>query len=122
MSYLLLKNKEKGEQSNMLKREIKLPVFSYNGEHYVRTYDFCRFVDIKQPFQFTKNIKDWKPDSVIKGRETDGFRPLTDGIRTTYINVEDLTVYIEVMKKTRLISYNTKYMQQVQNEFNRYYG
>ncbi len=58
----------------------------YDGKFYIKTHDVAKYLDIKQPFEFTSTIKKYFGDeAVLKGNEAVGLRRKKDQFRTTFI-------------------------------------
>ncbi len=71
-------------------------VVEYNGTSYVRTRDISDALGIKQPFEFTRDIrKVLGADSVLSGEDTKDFRSGTDNARTPYVSVIDMLEFLE---------------------------
>lgn len=63
---------------------------------YVRTRDVSDALGIKQPFQFTKDIREAMGGHVIlQGEDIKDLRDATDNARTPYIKVVDMIEYLE---------------------------
>jgi hypothetical protein len=74
------------------KRQLEVNLFEVNGRYYVRTREVAGVLGVKQPFEFTANIKRVLGDKVIlSGDKTETFRDTTeDDNRTTFISTKDL--------------------------------
>lgn len=71
-------------------------VVEYNGVSYVRTRDISDALGIKQPFEFTRDIrKVLGVDSILSGEDTKDFRLGTDNARTPYVSVIDMLEFLE---------------------------
>lgn len=71
-------------------------VVEHEGRKYVRTRDIADVLEVKQPFEFTRNIKEVLGDSaVLKGKQTEGFRTSEDNPRTTYIEVMPMVRFLQ---------------------------
>lgn len=77
-------------------RTINPSVFLYKKQYYVKTREIAWLLEIKQPFEFVKTLKEMYGDEVIlKGLETESFRDATDNSRTTFVDIETLMDYLE---------------------------
>lgn len=87
-----------------VERVIRMKVFKYNGRHYVRTREIADLLGMKQPFQFTANVREYLGDGcILNGEDTKPFREECDNNRVTFIEVNDLLDY--------LLTDSTNYLQ-----------
>lgn len=71
-------------------------VVEYSKVSYVRTRDIADALGVKQPFEFTSNIRESLGGHVIlSGEDTKEFRGGTDNTRTPYIKVVDMIEFLE---------------------------
>lgn len=72
-------------------------IFESNNRRYMRTRDLAHILEVKQPFEFTSNIKkEFMDESVIlKGSITKSFRDVEDSDRTTFIDIDDALLMLE---------------------------
>ena len=76
-------------------RTLTVEVFTYRKSMYVRTREVAQLLGIKQPFEFTANIKQYLgANTILKGEKTKAFRTPEDEDRTTFINIKDLYYYL----------------------------
>lgn len=75
-------------------------VIKYINKFYMRTRDLANILYVKNPMEFTKNIKrEFGKDSVIlKGKRTEKFRKEDDTARTTFVEVKDALLFLECGK------------------------
>lgn len=71
-------------------------VVEYENISYVRTRDIADALGIKQPFEFTSDIrKVLGGHTVLSGEDTKEFRGGTDNSRTPYVKVSDMIEFLE---------------------------
>lgn len=71
-------------------------VVEYKNVAYVRTRDIADALGVKQPFEFTSDIrKSLGGHVVLSGEDTKEFRGGTDNTRTPYIKVSDMIEFLE---------------------------
>lgn len=76
--------------------EHRIRIVEHERMSYVRTRDISDILGIKQPFQFTKDIREAMGGYVIlQGEDTKELRDATDNTRTPYIKVADMIEYLE---------------------------
>lgn len=74
-----------------IKRVLQIRVYCYNEKRYFRTRDVALLLDIKQPFQFTADIRRLLgAGSIVKGYRSEPFRLEEDNSKTTFIEMHDL--------------------------------
>lgn len=93
-----------------ISRTLTVKLYKSNDAIYVSTRDICAYLEIKQPFEFSKQIKKTYPDSVIKGCKTLPFRPLTETSRATYIEGRAL---LDFLQTSTHFSLNKKFKEEV---------
>ncbi len=72
-------------------------IVTHKGVGYVRTRDISDVLGIKQPFEFTKDIREALGDEAVLSRDlTQEFRSGEDNARTPYVRVRTM---IEVLDK-----------------------
>ena len=70
-------------------------VVTYNHVSYVRTRDIADALGIKQPFEFTSNIRKIMGGHVVlSGEDTKEFRCEEDNTRTPYVRVSDMIDFL----------------------------
>ena len=76
--------------------EHRIRIVEHERVNYVRTRDVSDALGIKQPFQFTKDIREAMGGHVIlQGEDIKELRDATDNARTPYIRVVDMIEYLE---------------------------
>lgn len=76
-------------------RKLTVEVLCHENEMYVRTREVAQVLGIKQPFEFTANIKSYLGNEfILKGEKTKDFRTSEDTERTTFINIKFLCFYL----------------------------
>ena len=71
-------------------------VVEHNNTSYVRTRDIADALGVKQPFEFTSDIrKSLGGHVVLSGEDTKDFRGGTDNTRTPYMKVSDMIEFLE---------------------------
>lgn len=84
----------------------------YEGlnKYYMRTIDVASILGILQPFAFTFQIRsEFKNDKVIlKGDDTKSFRSKDDSSRATFIQIEDLYLFLTECKIKHRINQDRK--------------
>lgn len=107
----------------MLTKTLELKIFNNNNNHksYVNGKDLCNFIGIKQPFEFTRNLRNFSNHddiSIISGYKTDSFRPEGESSRTIYYEIEELLRYLITFRDTqRHVSFDKQSINMVINEF-----
>lgn len=75
-------------------RTIYVHVYSDQKQYYFRTQDIALLIDEKQPFYFTKKIRDAiGVSAVLSGKQTESFRQ-KNSPRVTFISAKDLHRYL----------------------------
>lgn len=74
------------------KRQLEIQLFRVCDKYFMRTREVAGVLGVKQPFEFTANIKRVMGDNVIlSGDKTEVFRnEIDDDGRTTFISTRDL--------------------------------
>lgn len=76
--------------------EHRIRIVEHNRINYVRTRDISDVIGVKQPFQFTSDIRQAMGGSVIlQGEDSKELRDSTDNARTPYIKVVDMIEFLE---------------------------
>lgn len=76
--------------------EHRIRIVEHNRINYVRTRDISDVIGVKQPFQFTSDIRQAMGGSVIlQGEDSKELRDSTDNARTPYIKVADMIEFLE---------------------------
>ena len=71
-------------------------VVEHENISYVRTRDIADALGVKQPFEFTSDIRETLGGQVVlNGEDTKDFRSGTDNARTPYVKVSDMIKFIE---------------------------
>lgn len=93
-----------------VERVIRMKVFPHNGRYYVRTREIADLLGMKQPFQFTADVREFLGEGcILNGDDTKPFREEYDTNRVTFIAINDLLEY--------LVSDNTSYLQTYEKGF-----
>lgn len=79
-----------------VQRILTIESFPHSGEIYFRTREVAGVLGIKQPFEFTSDIKALLGVQAIKkGEDTVDFRSIDDSSRTTFVSARDLKIFLE---------------------------
>lgn len=71
-------------------------VVEHENISYVRTRDIADALGVKQPFEFTSNIRETLGGhTVLNGEDTKDFRSGDDNARTPFIKVSDMISFLE---------------------------
>lgn len=77
----------------IVKHEVR--VVEHELVTYVRTRDIADALGIKQPFQFTKDIRVRLGDVVLNGTDTQDFRSPDDNSRTPYVRLSHMIEFLK---------------------------
>lgn len=79
-----------------IERILKLEKYYFSGELYLKIRDVASFIDIKQPFQLTADIKKrYGNSSILKGNITECFRDHGDTSRTVFVKAASLLDFLK---------------------------
>ena len=80
-----------------VKRTVSVNAYEFNGKTYFKTREIADLLQIKQPYDFTQNIKKMFPlTGIIKGDDTRLFRKKTDDERETFVEKGVLVSYLGI--------------------------
>lgn len=83
------------------KRELCVTAYPYQGTYYFKIREIADVLAVKQPFQFTFNIRKALGNGAIrKGEDTQEIRKESDHPMTPFISVDDIIRFM-VLKSTR---------------------
>ena len=75
-------------------RLVQVKLFEYEGNKYVRMRELAYLLGIKQPFEFTRTIKQHSESAILKGVTTKDFRDDIDNNTTIFVNLKELYAFL----------------------------
>ena len=108
------------------KRTVTLKVYTdKSGHEYLKIRDVAAVLGVKQPFEFTADLKlRLTPDAIKSGRNLIDLTPVDDSLRATYITLLDLYRFLDcggewkckmnLTKKRELITELKKIVEELQ--------